>query len=185
MRTVQSVAATTVTLSRAALNCALDPIRSWDDIFQWTVSEVGTCSDAHRIRASVTAYHARQSVQLSSGVGTDLSVNRLDPAVYLWSAGSSRFSSPFIAVLPLLVLTLPTVLPHLRPLSTDPFPDEGRTVSECCAVGFDDCQEPHRVAIDQIDVLEIDDKRAAVRTERRTKDVQVFRFNSPTYVQDR
>src|SRR5215470_9040339 len=122
---------------------------------------------------------------MSSGVGTDLSVNRLGLVVSLWSADSSRFSSPFIAVLPLLVLTLPTVLPHLRPLSTDPFPDKGRTVSECCAVGFDDCQEPHRVAIDQIDVLEIDGKSAAVRsaavrTERRTKDVQVCRFNSPT-----
>src|SRR5262245_56275130 len=76
------------------------------------------------------------------------------------------------------------VRPHLRPLSIDPFPDEGRTVSECAAVGFDDCQEPDGVAIDQIDALEIDGEGAAVRPERGTKDVQVFPLNSPTYVQD-
>src|SRR5262245_22245845 len=89
-----------------------------------------------------------------------------------------------MAVLPLLVLTLPAGPPHLRPLSIDPFPDEGRTVSKCAAIGFDNCQEPDGVAIDQIDVLEIDGEGAADRPERGTKDAQVFPFQSPTYVQD-
>jgi hypothetical protein len=73
---------------------------------------------------------------------------------------------------------------RLRPLSLDPFPDVGWTISQFDAIPFAEDQEFHRITVDQTDLLEIDGDGTAFVLERGAKDVQVLPSNPPAYAQD-
>src|SRR5262245_12104865 len=61
-------------------------------------------------------------------------------------------------------------------LSLDPLADIGWTRSELDAVGFVECEEFHRITIDELDIRELDRDDLAF-IERGANDVQVSRRN--------
>jgi hypothetical protein len=96
------------------------------------------------------------------------------------TASAGQDSSTLVDVLALFRLSRLRV----RSLSVDPFPDVCRTVSECDAVAFAECQDFDGLAINQTDVPEIDGDCTAFLPERGPKNVHVFSCNPPTYAQD-
>jgi hypothetical protein len=73
---------------------------------------------------------------------------------------------------------------RLRSLPVDPFPDVRRTVSEFDALTFAEYQEVHCSAVDQADLVEIDDNDPAFLIDGAAKDVHVVPCNPPADPQD-
>jgi hypothetical protein len=76
------------------------------------------------------------------------------------------------------------IIHHFGSLPRDPFADIRRAVSESSSVEFSLSEEFHNLAVDQIDVLEIDGNGASFGFDCVAKCVQIQSCDSAAYGQD-